>query len=90
MAKKKVTYIYQSVVGDGEKFEQDVHIEAFTTKDKALAVLKKDVEDVKKDFYQYYDEEYLHIDEVVPDRIKISANYYADWWEGKVFEVEIQ
>lgn len=85
-----VTYVYQSVYGDGHHFEQDVHLEAFETKDKAIAALKEDAENVKKEFVSVgWDEADLDIEDF-DDRIEISANEFDDWWEGKVLELEIQ
>lgn len=89
MAKRKI-YVYQSVYGDGENFEHDVHVEAFGSKKRAIATLKEDATAVKEEFKELgYEQSELEIKEF-DDLIEISANHFADWWEGKIVECEIQ
>lgn len=85
-------YVYQAVYGEGEEFEQDVHIEVFHDEEKALKELKKDYNKVLKEFVESggYDNDDLDTDTSVKNTITLSAGDNSDWWVGKVFEVKVK
>ena len=88
---KKIIYNYISELGNGIKFEGDVVVKAFGSKEEAQAQLNTDYEQARKGFNKAgYDEEEINT-EVNEDglRIMIDANQFDDYWQGKIQVEEI-
>lgn len=85
-------YVYQAVYGEGNEFEQDVHVELFHDEEKALKELEKDYKNVFNEFVEKggYDTDDLDTDRSVKNTIILSADNHSDWWEGKVFEMKVK
>ena len=82
---EKKVFVYVNLYADGERFELDYNVQAFDKYDDALRELKKDAEEVKKEFVEVgYDEADIDILTDVPDKITVAANYFSDYWEGKI------
>ena len=89
--KKDKIFVYQAMYGDGDEFAQDVHVELFFNEKDAIKEMKKDYEEVRKEFIEHgYDESDLETDTSCKNVIFMSANYNDDWWEGKVFEQKVK
>ena len=88
---KKTIYIYISEWDNGNEFEGDVAVKAFSSKEEAQAQLKADYEEARKSFNEVgYDEEEINT-ETDEDglRIMIDANQFDDYWEGKIQVEEV-
>lgn len=85
-------YVYQAVYGEGNEFEQDIHVEVFRDEEKALKELKKDYKKVLKEFVESggYDKDELVTDTSIKNTITLSADHHSDWWEGTVFEMKVK
>lgn len=83
---KKTIYNYISEWGNGKKFEGDVAVKAFASKEEAQAQLQADYEQVRESFGKVgYDKGVIDT-KIYEDglRIWIDANDFDDYWVGKI------
>jgi putative sterol carrier protein len=84
-------FLVQCCYGNGRVFEHDINTKAFKNEKDAKSQVKKDLEDAKELFLDYYDMDSLRVTENEDGNyMAIDTDDYDDWWEGKVLKVELK
>lgn len=86
---KKKMYLAQYHFNDGNNFEGDIYNELFSSESDAMNALREEANNVERDFNREFGENEWE-EEDRGDYICINYNYYEDYWEGKVIELEVQ
>lgn len=86
---KKKMYLVQYHYNNGHHFEGDIYNELFETENDAMNALREEAKNVEKEFNEIFgDGEWEKEDR--GDYICLNFNYYEDYWEGKVEELEVK
>lgn len=78
-------YTLTSVWKNGEHFEGEISTNVYANKDLATSVLVAKSQEAKQYLLKQYDEEDINVD-MREDYIIVSADLYADYWEGIIVE----
>lgn len=81
-------YTLTSVWKNGVHFEGEVATKVYANKDLATSVLVAKSQEAKQYLLKRYDEEDINVD-MREDYIIVSADLYADYWEGTIVEQTI-
>lgn len=83
---KKKMYIVQCQYGNGHHFEGDVYTILFEKEEDAKNQFNKEVANAEKEFNELFGE---FRENKANGKTIIDFNEYEDWWEGKMFELEV-
>lgn len=78
-------YTLTSVWKNGYFFEGEITTKVYANKDLATSALAAKSQEAKKRLLKRYDEEDVNVD-MREDYIIVSADLYADYWEGIIVE----
>ena len=78
-------YTLTSVWKNGAHFEGEISTTVYANKDLATSVLVAKSQEAKQYLLKRYDEEDINVD-IREDYIIVSADSYADYWEGTIVE----
>lgn len=78
-------YTLTSVWKNGVHFEGEITTKVYANKDLATSVLVAKSQEAKQYLLKRYDEEDINVD-MREDYIIVSADLYADYWEGAIVE----